>query len=421
MNGVQVKSYRFDNIQLIYKIIGQHSNQYLVLGGHLPTLAQPYLRLSQQSNYTNELQIWSIDNKLDFNTLKLDAKLIFNHGCIWDIQWCPISFKTNENNYDEKSVLGILAICCGDGIVRVYCLPHPDYLRKKFNLGEDEVVSFELEEPLQAFKLNKSFIHCLRWGGPSRLAVGSAEGYITVWPFSLDNQTHIPVFSQLFHKGLVTALDWYLPKSVSYSTTYDPDNEAESLNPESYSIPKYLCSSGSDGRVQVYNTFEPYIPLKFSRTKAIVDTCSWLPYEYNIPCIIHPDGSDGLRLKLPQVGSNTLIAASHQSSIWKLGVSRDHSQVLSLSSDGRLKMLAFPLPVKFRSKAKTLIFPLFHLKLKKSEDENEEEILEIDDWLEKIPKLGPMQIKTQFKELVDRNNNNVAYPFNKHTSLFWVI
>jgi hypothetical protein len=79
----------------------------------------------------NVLQIWSVDPEAEnpAEQMKMEVGLAHPFDCALAVQWCPASYSPDPDP-QKPDRLGILAAAFADGKVRVYSVPHPDYIKK---------------------------------------------------------------------------------------------------------------------------------------------------------------------------------------------------------------------------------------------------------------------------------------------------
>lgn len=64
----------------------------------------------------------------------MELCIYHNYGPINDMVWCPIGCwetPTVESATDVLPQLGLLALACSDGRIRIYSIPHPHLLPKE--------------------------------------------------------------------------------------------------------------------------------------------------------------------------------------------------------------------------------------------------------------------------------------------------
>lgn len=121
------------------------------LSPDIMTVAVNCCSMNQSCSYKDNpnteacLQFWTFGDDLGFwggvgsGNMKLERKLdrislIFmvghNFGTIYEMSWCPLgtSWQPQVNTEDSWSRIGLLALACGDGLIRILSVPHPHTL-----------------------------------------------------------------------------------------------------------------------------------------------------------------------------------------------------------------------------------------------------------------------------------------------------
>lgn len=83
------------------------------------------------------VQFWTLGNSAEGDGCNMEVELSYavghNYGTIFEILWCPLgtSWQPQVNTGDAISRLGLLALACGDGQVRILSIPHSSSLLEK--------------------------------------------------------------------------------------------------------------------------------------------------------------------------------------------------------------------------------------------------------------------------------------------------
>lgn len=103
--------------------------------------------LDQNQSYSEShsgdgcIQFWSIDPHATGDDGSPISTLRFmvghSYGTIWDMVWCPLgtSWQPPIDTGDVMSRVGLLALACGDGFVRILSVPHPNNLTMRSTTG----------------------------------------------------------------------------------------------------------------------------------------------------------------------------------------------------------------------------------------------------------------------------------------------
>ncbi|KAL5014991.1 hypothetical protein ScPMuIL_009261 [Solemya velum] len=227
------------------------------------------------------LQIWNLG--LLSVILKPDTVPEFvlgvghDSGCVRDVKWCPSGCWQSPNTHKETADflprLGLLAMACTDGTVRIYSIPHPE------SLSKDKSTSTCLYKPAPTISLvpyglqkNKEKIGCaccVAWqlGNKHRyMSVGYSNGVVRLWDLCTSS-TLLRIESPLELKPFKSFVAHQ--RSV-YDTTWSPH------------LPNYFVTCGPDRHVKVWNvenTSVPHFIEKFSSVTSVVwpiNTCGVL-------------------------------------------------------------------------------------------------------------------------------------------------
>lgn len=164
------------------------------------------------------IQFWNF-GKLDArdyvsNGLRMDTftqpnfefGIAHNYGLVWDMEWCPFG-NTFESVSDYKAKiqnerpnilprLGLLAMACGDGYVRIMSIPHPaSIIKNQSNLSINDAYKKRIFAPQPIIILcppgvgpatnNLTGIcKCLSWSrtrGSVDIAAGYGNGIVAAW------------------------------------------------------------------------------------------------------------------------------------------------------------------------------------------------------------------------------------------------
>ena len=139
---------------------------------------------SPQPAYKACVQIWEIAvSTRDSIDIEQPPKpvlaLCMEWGDVKNMAWCP-------NRTEEHPGVGILAVICGDGAVRIINVPPP--------AAGGPTQHARIDRPLFASKPPDTVGSCVTWLGPTRIAVGCANGCIGIWdvPECFSDETDNP-------------------------------------------------------------------------------------------------------------------------------------------------------------------------------------------------------------------------------------
>lgn len=99
------------------------------------------MKYRETTEGTHSIQFWTIGSTdrqamIDDNDLRCSLSYIVGHnfGMIYEMVWCPLGSSwqpPDGNNQVSPSRVGLLALACGDGKIRILNVPHTKYLLTK--------------------------------------------------------------------------------------------------------------------------------------------------------------------------------------------------------------------------------------------------------------------------------------------------
>ena len=155
-------------------------------------------RYSDEEAETGLIQVWEFDDVTD-KPQKTEATfgygICHSYGAVWDMVWCPLG--NTWQSPDGRPVkeqycrLGLMAIACGDGEVRILSLPWPDDLRgsvsRKPRFYKAEPVML-LDPPGlgPAVAFESTICKSVAWSAvePNLIAGGYGSGIVALWDIS---------------------------------------------------------------------------------------------------------------------------------------------------------------------------------------------------------------------------------------------
>jgi len=227
-------------------------DQYLAVSAH--SMYSKVHSLLNGSADSGLIQIWHIGklNKEKKSSVqpRLSLCICHDYGPVYDIKWCPTGCYMKEDGRVIR--LGLLAVACGDGKVRLYSIPSPD----KF--PQDDNVFVKLEPCLVLLPHKQDSIETIQTGAcmslswqftakERKIAAGFADGCLRIWNPDTNsiflktdfngNPAVLPIIQIDAHSFAVRSLSW---------CPYNSD----------------LIATGSkDKTVKVFNIKEPCYPL----------------------------------------------------------------------------------------------------------------------------------------------------------------
>lgn len=256
----------------------------------------------------------------------LDLCLLHDFGCIWHLKWCPFGARdmalVPEAEHEGLPKIGILALACGDGTVKLLAVPCPVTMRAKIGRATNgrKPLYVRTLRPLMTVRALNSAPLTLAWGGPTTLAAGLTNGEIVVvdvMSFMTESRDGVDVDGNDFvvhqfpaHDSGIRAVDW-----------------------SSHNNPTQLASVGMDGRVLCFDVRDPYMPIQVHRTRGFLFGVSWPTH---FPGVIFTDADNAVRQLRVENPIRTHGFMAFQTQIWDLNASAFHPFVAGASADGRV-------------------------------------------------------------------------------------
>ncbi|KAI8332065.1 hypothetical protein BC941DRAFT_437408 [Chlamydoabsidia padenii] len=325
--------------------------QYLATGGYKEPNVLCGFETPRQGN-PNCIQLW----KLNLATTEqeespvLDLVLLHDYGDVRDLRWCPYGAyeETTTNDSEDLPKLGILAGCFGDGTVRCFVIPHPNTLRVRLGVdaGNQDPVYLKIKQARCVFALPNTSISTISWGGHKKLAIGSSTGYISIWNMAsaltseqaMNQQQSIRfmIFNAPIHDAGVQSIVWH--------GIDDPVN---------------LISTGNDGKFIGLDIRDPFIPITFSRQRAIQYDAMWSGHRNKIMFV---DGDLILKEFFSQDCKNFKSGnVNAAGTFMSMACSEQHSFIVLGSSDGFLKLVNTLIKrVKGKAKLQKILYKLIY-------------------------------------------------------------
>ncbi|KAI8640074.1 WD40-repeat-containing domain protein [Parasitella parasitica] len=290
------------------------SDQYLAIGGYNSTKEHHLLTedVNKGDEY-NAIQIWKCRSYVTKFRPMLDMCILHDFGVVVDFKWCPYSI------YDDKK-LGILAAMFNNGDIRIFVVPHPESVRKKNKLVQEDTVYIKVKQARLVLKLsNKSDnAFCFAWGGYRNLACGTRSGSIVVWNIleSLLQDT------ALIHVNIPNA-SLLAIRCIAWKSLFDDT---------------ILFSSDMDGNIHLHDLNDPFFPSKIFRVR------------HTYICLCGPGFASGflygesdgiMRKNIYLTTRKSITLTSHNSMIWQCAVSPHHGIMASVSSNGKAMVKPF--------------------------------------------------------------------------------
>lgn len=283
---------------------------------------------SESETEVGLIQIWDMGLlKLNFddeNDKPLQPKfsLGLSHpfGSIWDMEWAPFgnSYEAPEHHSSNGTSyprLGLLAIACGDGEIKILSVPHPDSVVPHVSNPKYKVcpaVPVVVLQPPQAgpsVRELPSICRCLSWSKVkgNMMAGGYGNGIIAVW--NLETTSRFMVVQDSKPLILDPLKSWIAHGTSVNSIVWCPYPNGANL----------LASGGTLDRDVIIWDMEDLAVAKRIHGRGVVTDMDW-PFRWSGLFASYDDAYLGLMtsvnyLELSELDvRNTL--SSHKSCVW---------------------------------------------------------------------------------------------------------
>ncbi|XP_067559516.1 general transcription factor 3C polypeptide 2 isoform X3 [Pseudorca crassidens] len=208
---------------------GAAASQYVALFSS-PDMNETH-PLSQLYSGPGLLQLWDLGTLQQESCPGNRAHFVYgiacDHGCIWDLKFCPSGAWELPGTPRKAPLLprlGLLALACSDGKVLLFSLPHPEALLAQQPLGMVVFWNLPTNSPLQRIRLS--------------------DGSLKLYPFQCF----------LAHDQAVRTLQWCKANS------------------------HFLVSAGSDRKIKFWDLRRPYEPINSIKRFLSTELAWLLPY-----------------------------------------------------------------------------------------------------------------------------------------------
>ncbi|XP_076349748.1 general transcription factor 3C polypeptide 2-like [Tachypleus tridentatus] len=279
------------------------------------------------------IQIWDA-GILDLNKSErppqLSLVIAHNFGAVWKLLWCPSGCwepeygnQCTKKDMDDKEVLprlGLMAVACGDGYVRILSIPHPTSLvtdqkglQAVYKVKPVAVLSPPGEGPCIASK--KSICCALGWSrtdGHQLVAGGYASGLLSIWDLMTSSPLLVIESDNRFVK-LYPYLSFYAHACCVTSLMWGP-------------VPggRFLATCSSDRSVKIWDLEDPSIPLSVLK-RGLHRDLDWVSHWCGIfVCIDECFNLNKTQTFYKECGYFNYILrviSAHNSTVWKVAVS----------------------------------------------------------------------------------------------------
>ncbi|KAJ3180634.1 hypothetical protein HK101_009949 [Irineochytrium annulatum] len=377
----------------------ENGNQYLAVAGYRGNAEEHNVlgvRQTEPDQLRGYIQIWGAgaavtdghESEESKEVPTLEMMLLHDYGCVYDLRWAPWGAYESVEHFKKDDAappdalprLGLLAVCFGDGTMRVLNIPHPSALRQKVRVPPNACLTVRIRKNLFRAQHPQSLLHRVAWGSFDCLATGGIDGNITVWslkdallgitheeplrksPADMDIDVDVGVDNSraLQRMHLKPAPIYTVPIPIVTFRAHDSSvrdvrwSDSTLVRIEDGVPPKPptdILSCGSDGRFVVHDLRDPWTRLQIYRARAIIQSIAWAPAANGL---VFTDSDNGVRFmrpgeddvyKTPTVKDDedswrqrSYGVASHPACAWHIDTSAFIPFVVSVGADGSVKM-----------------------------------------------------------------------------------
>ncbi|CEP11389.1 hypothetical protein [Parasitella parasitica] len=303
------------------------TTQYLAVAGYKGTVSEHHELddIQATGTYKNAIQIWKLklSTKQPSEDSILDMCLLHDFGVIHDLKWCPYGVYEDEDVNEGLPKLGLLAISCGDGTIRIIIVPHPNAVRK-YMCPEDtdshKTLYLRIESSRCIFALEASKSLAISWGGHKKIAAGYTNGVVAVWDVESALNNDEPVTREISRK--------YMQLSF-----YCLDSGVRCITWNGYDSPERLILGGYDGQLILVDTNDPFVFIVLSRARSIMHSCSWPGHS---SMMLFNDGENMVRGTSLNLDGSLVMGryGDLPGMCWSIATSEFHGQYASGSTAG---------------------------------------------------------------------------------------
>ncbi|XP_054156581.1 general transcription factor 3C polypeptide 2-like [Oppia nitens] len=212
------------------------------------------------------IQIWNIGKLVKQFDGSIKPRLAFSiaHCCgmVWDMEWCPGGTTWDEivsghhlTNLDSLPRLGLLAVACGDGYVRIHSIPYPQSLDNSYDYTlyyNEPIIILNPPGTGSSVGNEETICKCVSWikSNDQRLvAAGYGSGVIAIW--DLTTVSSLLIVEQNPSQTILRPLTSWLAHSAAVNRIKWCDNSSD----------RFLISCSFDRSAKLWNIKDTVIPI----------------------------------------------------------------------------------------------------------------------------------------------------------------
>ncbi|XP_078383738.1 uncharacterized protein LOC144666216 isoform X2 [Oculina patagonica] len=305
------------------------------------------------------IQIWSVgqlkaDSASSGSTPTLSLGIAHNYGAIWDISWCPSGTwepaSSKANKEDGLPRLGVMAIACSDGCVRILSIPWPSALLSALDMADSDSHSSSYPPVIVSPTPHAVLMPCalgVPYNGESgqawrakwfpcsvheKIATGFSDGTVAIWNLL----TESPLLKEKMGDGTQTfRLAPFLHIATNSSVVKDL-----AWCPQ---YPDHLVTGSYDRLYKIWNLKSPFVPVTVVK-RGVPHEIHWpVGFGTIVSCeddafqnLTHPSVSRYFTFVSSKEERLTSLATTHNSTIWTLCVSDWTSLLVSADASGEV-------------------------------------------------------------------------------------
>jgi transcription factor C subunit 6 len=247
---------------------------------------------------------------------RLHTVICMDWGGVKEIKWCPClrEFRDNEDEDemdDDKLELGLLAVRCGDGAVRVLNIN----LDPRFYATP---TCIHISQAAWTSRPSTTIATCMTWISSTHIAAGTADGHVAVWDIS----SALCKSSSLQDLPQATP-SLYIPIDITYIL------QLESFRP---SRPHLLAATSMSGYFHMFDLRFPFAARTNStRNRIGTKVLSWSEQTQHA---ITAEDSQAIRAHNIRGFHNSSLLTHEESGVACLATSEYHPMMILGQTDG---------------------------------------------------------------------------------------
>ncbi|CAG2176119.1 unnamed protein product, partial [Oppiella nova] len=297
------------------------------------------------------IQLWSVGQLGTAFDATVKPRLAFSiaHCCgmVWDMEWCPGGTTWDDisghkpNDTQALPRMGLLALACGDGFVRIHSIPHPQTLNNSYDntlYYNEPVVILNPPGVGNSVNCENTICKCISWIKSNEqhlIVAGYGSGVIAVW--DLTTKSSLLIVEQSVSQTILRPLNSWMAHSASVNGIKWFDSSSD----------QFVVSCGFDRSAKLWNLKDLTVPI--TTVKRGLFTAIDTHMQWNGMFL----GNDDCYL------ANSLT--THKSCVWDMSLSEWTAAVVSVDAAG--EAVIFP-NFQFKADPKRKPYdrlPLFHI------------------------------------------------------------